>query len=132
MDINEAAIIASQSLLLNKSRTGHEFPYGGGPHQPKLSGSLWCQYSMLKTRLNYKDNVNISKFSKLVEFLKWKHQCYQPEKSSINKREILKFIEHAADETYLLIKTVMIVGIARAYRTDDFCKMEMADVTDHT
>lgn len=28
--------------------------------------SLWCEYSMSRTTINYKENINISKFSKSI------------------------------------------------------------------
>lgn len=53
---------------------------------------------MLKTILNYKDNVDISKFLKLLGFLKRKHQGYQRTKSQVlTPEQITKFIENAAD-----------------------------------
>lgn len=54
---------------------------------------------MLKATINNKDNVDISKFSYLIGFLK------NPKKSRILTREqIVKFIQEADDDTHLLQK----------------------------
>ena len=38
----------------------------------KSAGSLWAEFSMLKTMIKLNNNINISKFSKLVAFIKKK------------------------------------------------------------
>lgn len=71
----------------------------------KSSSSLWCVYSMLKTVISTKDNIDISKYEKLKDFLKRKNIGYRPRKSRLFTREdIDKFLIDAPDEIYLMIK----------------------------
>jgi hypothetical protein len=70
----------------------------------KLS-TLWSIYSMLKSTLNIKQNINIENYSKLIAFLKRTKDGYVAKKSRILEiEEIEKFINEAPDETYLLMK----------------------------
>jgi len=54
----------------------------------------------------YRD-IDISKFSKVIAFLKRHSEGYIPEKSSIfTRKEIQRFFASAPDESYLLHKVV--------------------------
>lgn len=67
--------------------------------------SLWSYYSMLKSTLNLYNNINISKFPKLIAFLKRKNDGYKPKKSKIlNRDEIELFLKEAPDNVYLMMK----------------------------
>lgn len=44
----------------------------------KSPASLWCEYSMLKTTILYKEDMDISKYAKLIGYLKRKNQGYVP------------------------------------------------------
>jgi hypothetical protein len=71
------------------------------------SSTLWSRYSMLKTSLVVKNNVDISKYCKLVAFLKRQSvgYTYKAKKSKIFSREqIFKFLSTAHDEEFLLMK----------------------------
>jgi hypothetical protein len=69
------------------------------------SSTLWSIYSMLKSTLNIKQNINIENYSKLIAFLKRTKDGYVAKKSRILEiEEIEKFINEAPDETYLLMK----------------------------
>lgn len=75
------------------------------------SSSLWSYYSMLKSVLILKHNVNMEKYSKLRSFLKRKSEGYQAKKSeTLTPEEIKKFISEAPDEIYLLHKVIIIVN----------------------
>lgn len=75
------------------------------------SSSLWSYYSMLKSVLILKHNVNMEKYSKLRSFLKRKSEGYQAKKSeTLTPEEIKKFISEAPDEIYLLHKVIVIVN----------------------
>lgn len=68
------------------------------------SSSLWAKYSMLKTTLSVKDNVNI-KYPKLVAFLKRQSVGYKAKKSETFTREdVNKFLLEALDNEFLLMK----------------------------
>jgi uncharacterized protein (UPF0210 family) len=69
------------------------------------SSTLWSIYSMLKSTLNIKQNINIKNYSKLIAFLKRTKDGSVAKKSRILEiEEIEKFINEAPDETYLLMK----------------------------
>lgn len=69
------------------------------------SSSLWSLYSMLKTTLNVKHNINIEQYLRLRAFLKRKAEGYQPTKANIfSPQEINKFINAAPDHKYLATK----------------------------
>jgi hypothetical protein len=69
------------------------------------SASLWSTYSMLKLMLNIRDGIDVTKFLKLVPFLKKKSVGYQAKKSQVLTREQINlFLEKASDENYLLWK----------------------------
>lgn len=67
--------------------------------------TLWSVYSMLKSTLNVKENIDIRKFSKLVPLIKNKSVGYRGKKSKVLSRDdINKFIQDADNETNLLYK----------------------------
>ncbi|KAF2879539.1 hypothetical protein ILUMI_26623, partial [Ignelater luminosus] len=69
------------------------------------ASSLWSYYSKIKSTLLIHRNVDISKFSSLIAFLKAKSCGYKPKQSKILSREqVLKFISEAPDDIYLMIK----------------------------
>ncbi|KAB0796478.1 hypothetical protein PPYR_10539, partial [Photinus pyralis] len=71
----------------------------------KSSPSLWSTYSMIKSCLNIKKDVGISKYAKLEAFVKRLSEGYVPKKSRmIENNDINQFIERADDKTYLAIK----------------------------
>lgn len=59
----------------------------------KKASTLWSIYSMLRTTLNIRDNVDISKFSKLGAYLKQQNIGYKAKKSSVfTEQDIDKFL----------------------------------------
>lgn len=71
----------------------------------KKASTLWAHYSMLKATIKLKENIDISKFFKLIGYLKRQNKNYTPKKSSVfSKEDITKFLTHAADDLYLAIK----------------------------
>lgn len=69
------------------------------------SSTLWAVYSMLKSTLNVKENLDIRKFTKLVPYLKKLSVGHHPKKSKVlTREEIYQFIAEADDETYLMVK----------------------------
>ena len=80
------------AYFLEKSKTG------------KCS-TLWSYYSMLKSMLLVKSNIDISKFRKLLAFIKRKSDGYSPKKSKIlTAEQVQQFLIEAVDEKYLLTK----------------------------
>lgn len=73
------------------------------------SSTLWSLYSMIKTTLNIKDNVNITKFSKIIPYLKQKSIGYRPKKSRVlSKENVTKFLEEADTNEHLLTKVCIL------------------------
>lgn len=70
-----------------------------------LIASMWPKYSMIKATLNLKHGVDISKFPKLVAFIKRKVEGHVPKKSKVFEKEhVAKFIADAPDHKFLLTK----------------------------
>lgn len=93
--------------------------------------TLWSKYSMLKSVLKIKINLDLSQYYKLTSFLKKQNVGYRPKKSKIfDKNDISKFMKEAPDETYLLIKVATIFGLAGACRRDELCKIMIDDIED--
>ncbi|KAJ8968289.1 hypothetical protein NQ317_000831, partial [Molorchus minor] len=95
------------------------------------SSTLWAQYSMVKSCLIIYDNIDISKFPKLIAFLKRTGDGYQAKKSKIlTKSEIDRFLSSADDKKFLMIKVGLILGIAGACRTDELVNLTVDDIED--
>ncbi|KAJ8972440.1 hypothetical protein NQ317_016519 [Molorchus minor] len=70
---------------------------------------------MVKSCLIIYDNIDISKFPKLIAFFKRTGDGYQAKKSKIlTKSEIDRFLSSADDKEFLTIKVGLILGIAGA------------------
>lgn len=67
--------------------------------------TLWSIYSMLKSTLKYKNNIDISAFHKLIAFIKQKNKGYKAKKSNIFEKEhFINFLLNAPDSQFLMIK----------------------------
>lgn len=89
----KAVKIISESLLL---------VYFQELSATKKPSSLWTVYSMLKTTVNIKDNIDISKYVKLKAFLKRKSEGHRPKKSKVfTARDVENFLNNAPDDTFL-------------------------------
>ncbi|KAK4886064.1 hypothetical protein RN001_002335 [Aquatica leii] len=83
---------------------------------------------MLKSTLNLKHNVDISKYCKLIAYLKKQNVGYQPKKSSIfTKENIENFLKNAPFE-FLPHKVALVIGISGACRSDELFKMKTGDI----
>ncbi|KAJ8986014.1 hypothetical protein NQ317_013898 [Molorchus minor] len=121
-EIVEAANIAISNLLPTKSRSLYDIAYNrfkkwcaeknvqvysknvllayfSENAKNYKSSTLWAQYSMVKSCLIIYDNIDISKFPKLIAFLKRTGDGYQAKKSKIlTKSEIDRFLSSADDK----------------------------------
>lgn len=71
----------------------------------RKASTLWSIYSMLKSTINIKHGVDISKYPKLRALLKRKSEGYSARKAkTLTSDEINKFIKEAPDDKYLLTK----------------------------
>ncbi len=69
------------------------------------SYSAQWYYSMLKTTLRINDNLDISKFTTLLAFLKKKNAGFKPLKTTLfTEEQIEKFINDAPDDRWLDVK----------------------------
>ncbi|KAJ8966437.1 hypothetical protein NQ317_014230 [Molorchus minor] len=134
-EIVEAANIAISNLLPTKSRSLYDIAYNRFKKwcaEKNKSSTLWAQYSMVKSCLIIYDNIDIiSKFPKLIAFLKRTGDGYQAKKSKIlTKSEIDRFLSSADDKEFLMIKVRLILGIAGACRTDELVNLTVDDIED--
>ncbi|KAJ8969342.1 hypothetical protein NQ317_007796 [Molorchus minor] len=139
-EIVEAANIAISNLLPTKSRSLYDIAYNRFKKwcaeknvqvysenvllayfsenvKNYKSSTLWVQYSMVKSCLIIYDNIDISKFPKLIAFLKRTGDGYQAKKS--------KNIDKRVKSTVGLI-----LGIAGACRTDELVNLTVDDIED--
>ncbi|KAJ8964161.1 hypothetical protein NQ317_013685, partial [Molorchus minor] len=156
-EIVEAANIAISNLLPTKSRSLYDIAlqswcaeknvqlysenvllaYFSENAKNYKSSTLWAQYSMVKSCSIIYDNIDISKFPKLIAFLKRTGDGYQAKKSKIlTKSEIDRFLSSADDKEFLMIKgkitfvVGLILGIAGACRTDELVNLTVDDIED--
>ena len=82
--------------------------------------TLWSRYSMIKSVLKIRENVDVSSFPKTNSFLKKQSIGFQPKKASVfTNEEITQLMIKAPNETWLLSKIILIFGIFGACRRDD-------------
>jgi hypothetical protein len=63
---------------------------------------------MLKTTILYKEDMDISKYAKLIGYLKRKNQGYVPKISkNLNRKNIVKFFKDKMNEIYSLMKVTL-------------------------
>lgn len=69
------------------------------------ASTLWSNYSMLKTTFNINKSIDISKYTRLLTFLKRTSKNYQPKTSKIfSLLDIETFIDEAPDSQFLMMK----------------------------
>ncbi|KAJ8913430.1 hypothetical protein NQ315_017174 [Exocentrus adspersus] len=79
------------------------------------SSTLWAHYSMLKTMLNVKRNID----------------GISPKKAKVlTLDQIDKFLLEAPDKDFLMIKVALIFGVAGACRGKELHELTISDVTD--
>ncbi|KAJ8910454.1 hypothetical protein NQ315_008866 [Exocentrus adspersus] len=93
------------------------------------SSTLWAHYSMLKTMLNVKRNIDVSKFYKLSAFLKRKSEGYKPKNAKVlTLDQIDKFLLEVPDKDFLMIKVALIFGVAGACRGKELHQLTISDL----
>ncbi|KAJ8914729.1 hypothetical protein NQ315_017439 [Exocentrus adspersus] len=126
-EIREAANAANLQLIPEKSRLRYEKEFENfnqwcdekrvtGYNEEKAN-TLWSKYSMLKLTTNVRKTVDISKFPKLIAFLKRQNVT------------LSKKIE-TPDIVHLLLKVVTIVGISGACHREELTCLTIDDVED--
>ena len=95
--------------------------------------SLWSKYSMVRSTLINKDDIDISKFLSLRQFLERQSAGYIKKKSKVfSEEEISKFISFASDCQYLAHKMVTVLGILGACRREEMYKLQITDFEEST
>ncbi|XP_063370647.1 uncharacterized protein LOC134658972 [Cydia amplana] len=93
--------------------------------------TLWTEYSKLKSCLMFYNQIDISKYKKLTEFLKRKSNGFEAKKAKIfTKDQLEKFIIEASDQFFLHIKVAVIFGIMGACRRQELYNLKAKDVID--
>ncbi|CAK1580078.1 unnamed protein product [Parnassius mnemosyne] len=87
--------------------------------------TLWSRFSMIKSMLKIRNNVDISEYSKLNAFLKRQSDGFATKKLKIlTSNEVERFLNEAPDDRYLATKIALIFGIVGAC-----CREELANIT---
>ncbi|XP_045460633.1 uncharacterized protein LOC123688170 [Harmonia axyridis] len=153
-ELIEAAQEASRKLLPAKSRKIYETAYSrfmdwkmkkkcssfsetvllayfSELAQQQKPSTVWSNYSMIKSLLRSNNNVDISKYFKLITFLKQNGKGYTPKKAAIfTSTQISDFLNNAPDEVYLMAKVVVVFGIAGACRICEISQVTLDDIED--
>lgn len=67
--------------------------------------TLWSIYSMLKSTILTRNDINIQEYKKLTAFLKRKSEGFRSKKSKVlNTKDVYSFLQNAPDDKYLLMK----------------------------
>ncbi|CAB0039322.1 unnamed protein product, partial [Trichogramma brassicae] len=83
--------------------------------------TLWSIWSMLRTTLMTKDEINIKDFLNLKALLKNNNKGYTPKQSLVLKwAEIERFMNEAPDQSYLAAKTIKQKG---GWRSDNVAQL---------
>ncbi|KAJ8909421.1 hypothetical protein NQ315_013331 [Exocentrus adspersus] len=95
------------------------------------SSTLWSTYSKLKATIMVNNDVDISKYCKLIAYLKNKSIGHKPSKSkTFSREEIYKFLLQAPDDHYLMHNAALIFGIVGALRREELYKMNYEDINE--
>ncbi|GLG94591.1 Zinc finger protein 1 [Gryllus bimaculatus] len=95
------------------------------------SSSLWAQYSMLKATMNIYENVDMSRYVRLIAFLKDKHVGYEAKKSKVlTRQQIVEFLNSAPDDIFLMEKVAVVFGVSGACRCDELYSINVDYVQD--
>lgn len=85
--------------------------------EAKKASTLWAIFSMLKSTIKLRENVDISRYFKLIAFLKKQNKNYVAKKSSVfTKEEIVKFLNEAPDAAFLTAKVIFVVEISNNFK----------------
>lgn len=86
--------------------------------------SLWSTYSMLKSTVISKNNINLKNYDKLVAFLKRQSDGYKCKKSKVfTSQEIETFLKQAPDDVYLATKVKLILILFSSFNFTDLTKI---------
>ncbi|XP_016840860.1 uncharacterized protein LOC100680302 [Nasonia vitripennis] len=93
--------------------------------------SVWAHYSMIKTMIKVRENIDISTYKVLLNQLKINSSGYRSKKSEVfSGEQIKKFLEEAPDEIHLANKVVIIFGTMGYCRGEELTQMKMKHITE--
>lgn len=93
--------------------------------------TLRSRFYMFKSTIKVKQNLDISKFSKTIAFLKKQSIDFQPKRASVfTTDQVAKFMVTAPDNEWLLTKVILTFGIFGACIRDDLIHLNIDDVND--
>ncbi|KAB0805072.1 hypothetical protein PPYR_02042 [Photinus pyralis] len=93
--------------------------------------SLWSKWSMVKSCLQVRENIDGRRFHKVIAFLKRRNERYVPKKAkTLTKEHVEKFILEAPDDKWLLAEVITIFGIFGCCRCDELLSLTLNDVED--
>ncbi|KAJ6642114.1 hypothetical protein Bhyg_07060 [Pseudolycoriella hygida] len=93
--------------------------------------TLWSIYSMLKSKMIANHNIDISRYSRLLTFVKTKNVGFQSKQASVfTPEEIKKFLLEAPNSEFLVIKAVTVFGISGGCRGEEICNVMLGHVKD--
>ncbi|KAJ6634976.1 hypothetical protein Bhyg_13558 [Pseudolycoriella hygida] len=93
--------------------------------------TLWSIYSMLKSKMIANHNIDISRYSRLLSFVKTKNVGFQSKQASVfTPEEIKKFLLEAPDSEFLVIKAVTVFGTSGGCRGEEICNVMLGHVKD--
>ncbi|XP_015176802.1 PREDICTED: uncharacterized protein LOC107066566 [Polistes dominula] len=96
-----------------------------------LPSSLWAKYSMLRSMVDIKHNLNIFNYSRLIAFLKQKNKGFKSKKArTLSPEQIDRFLREAPDREFLATKVALIFGVLGACRRKELCNVMMDDIQD--
>ncbi|CAH1366303.1 unnamed protein product, partial [Tenebrio molitor] len=99
--------------------------------QRGLIASLWPKFSMLKSTLYVKKNIDIGKFNKLIMYVKRQTEGHVPKKSKVlEKEQVQKCILDAPNNLFLMTKAVTIFGVCGGCRRQELCDVKVQHVKD--
>ncbi|KAF7997160.1 hypothetical protein HCN44_005437 [Aphidius gifuensis] len=93
--------------------------------------SLYARYSMLKTMIKIKNNIDIDNYKKLKPFLKNQSCGFKSQKAAtFTSNDVEKFLNEAPDNKYLIPKVALIFGICGGCNRDELSYLTIDDIDD--
>ncbi|XP_012258559.2 uncharacterized protein LOC105687471 [Athalia rosae] len=93
--------------------------------------TLWSQYSMLKSTIISRDDIDISSYTNLTAFLKRQATGFKSKKSKVlTSHDVEEFLNKAPDMKYLATKVALVFGVAGACRGRELCNITTSDIND--